>query len=116
MKYIKKYESVNKPQIGDYVICEEINNNTTSTHAIEINKYVMLHIGQIIKIFPPTSDLGVMYVVKYENLPNELQNSFIFYDDIEHHDRRGFYTDEIKFYSTNKKDLEDILLLKKYNL
>lgn len=108
MKYLKTYEYKNsKPKIGDYVIINPYINNT-----IEIYHWILNHIGKIIDI---ENDLGdrAMYIVKYENIPNEWKGYFSYSDEknIRKINRFG-----IKHFSPDKEDLETILLSNKFNI
>jgi len=103
MKHLKTYESLSdKPEIGDYVICEDeeiISNNT-------FRPFIKNNIGQIIEIDEKPPE----YNIKYENIPTHLLNDY-FYDDA-----RYFYRKEIKYFSDNKEDLEILMNANKYNL
>ena len=94
MKYLKTYEDVNKPEVGDYVI--------VSVQQKYSNYKPMNVIGQIYDMkeqeFIPT-----YYSVKY-TLPDGKTSHEIFYN---YH---------IKEFSKNKEDLEYILNANKYNL
>jgi hypothetical protein len=103
MKYIKIFENINKPQINDYIICNEKN-------FIKINKlikFISSNIGQIIDIGKTIS--GVYYTVKYNNYNN-------IKDLIESSGLRNIYLSEILYFSPNIEDVESYIKIKKYNL
>jgi hypothetical protein len=110
MKYLKLYENLNEPQIGDYVICSE--NFEKCKNFIENN------IGQIVMIKPPFSVFG--YLVKYENIPSGLDGYFInLYGemttdtDIAY---RCMNKDEFLIIDKNIEDIKIKLMAKKYNI
>ena len=105
MKYIKTFESLDGPQVGDYVVCEE---------GIGINElcdFINNTVGKIIKI-----DKSVLftYIVKYENIPQDFKIYFNIFGSLDN--SRGYSTNELLFWSKNKKDVEEYLMSKKYNL
>lgn len=103
MKYIKKFEDINEPEVGDYVICSEEHDGLSK----KLIDFTSNNIGQLIEID------GTQYypfVVKYDdNVPLELEVNFL-------HNTRGMMRAEIIHYSKNKEDLEMILNANKYNL
>ena len=58
MKYIKTYEKLDKPEVGDYVICRD---NLSHASQDITNHFLSNNIGVIVKI---TKDLST-YCVKY---------------------------------------------------
>ena len=92
----KIFESVNElPELGDYVIVDE---KVGFRNEVLINFY-KTNIGEIIK-----KNANNWYDVKYENKLNM---------------GSGLHIVEIsglKYWSHNKKELEDILINKKYNI
>jgi len=53
MKYIKKFENINTPEVGDYVLCQE-----DGTGVPELENFLKYNIGKI---------------VKCENIPKNIQ-------------------------------------------
>jgi len=110
MKIIRFNENLNddEPQEGDYVICTTINSTE-----LELKLYIDVNIGQIINI---STKLEQKYIVYYDNLPNNLV-SYV-YNGIKINNISGitFEESEILYWSKDKKDLENILLAKKFNL
>lgn len=97
MRYIKTYEYVNGPQIGEYVICEEPSN------APLIKDFLENNIGKIVDYD------GGKYEVFYENVPKNLMDSF-------YRGKRLMTRDEIKHHAKNIDDLDSIITGNKYNL
>jgi hypothetical protein len=111
MKYLKTYEKHQvkteydsiKPQIGDYVICQEIfSRGLDEKHIIN---FLKSNIGQYVK----KQNTNNSYIVKYNKIPPELKIRFI-------KGLRAFNESEIIHFSPNKEDLELILKTNKYNL
>ena len=117
MKYIKAFEELK--DIGNYVICEE---KDSSVDNFEIESFINNNIGQVVD-HRTKNNMNVAYdgvpsiyniFVQYENLPNEIEYDFEYHKHIKN--CRIFRLEEIKHSSKNKKDLESILISKKYNL
>lgn len=112
MRYIKKFENSYNIEIGEYVICDEESGNKNYTNFLKNN------IGQVVSYY---DNVKYPYVVKYENIPDNILNRF---DEVDIPDQPGFlYKDrrvmgeeEIIFHSKDKKDLEMFLTANKYNL
>ena len=110
MKYIKQFDKLintnfKDAEIGDYVLCSE--ESTISDHDDDINIFIENNIGKIIEL-----KRGYDYIVEYDNIPKEFKNEFIYSNN----SARGMFKNEVKHISKNKKDLEAILMSKKYNL
>ena len=104
MKYIKKYESINnEPQIGDYVLCREINANN-----IQVIQWTAVNIGKYIDF--NDLDYNYPYLIRYKNVPNDIR-SYFFHNDVP--SCRTMKRDEIILWSSNKEDLENII---KFNI
>jgi hypothetical protein len=112
MKYIKQYENNTEPQIGDYVICKDDDDDF-----IEINDFLSSNIGRIIE--PTDSETGswnsdkkifiwVKFTEPYENYDEDAD---VITDGV-----RPFYKNEIIAFSPNKEDLKHIISANKYNL
>ena len=67
MKYLKTFENIKEPQIGDYVICSEYDPGSSRT---ELENFLSNNIGQIINKHP------AHYYVKYKHVPKKLKLSF----------------------------------------
>jgi len=105
MKHIKKFETTDKPQINDYVICHEEYDDDVEG----INTFLDNNIGQIIGRFN-NNDITSPFLVKYENIPNDI--GYMFNKD----KSRQMLNYEIIHFSKNKEDLEHVLSANKYNL
>jgi len=92
-KYIDKFKSSkNEPQVGDYV--------KGKLHDFDIEEvitFVQNNVGQIKKICKDWSDKKNIYVVKYNNIPSDLESEFTFIH------KNGFYMDHA--FSFYRKDL-----------
>jgi len=111
MKYIKTYENLKEDvKIGDYVLCSEYKDPGYKDilDVNDIETFIENNIGKIIELDRGSFD----YIVKYTNIPKELKLEFSFLNN----SARGMYKEEIDYVSKNKKDLESILLSKKYNI
>ena len=108
----KIFEEINdgKPQVGDYVICEEENFNKNP-----VKKYVNENIGKIIKIHSPNSILWFLieYDIDFITCGFDIDKFQLEEDPI---GCRNMNRDEIKYWSKDKEELESILSAKKYNL
>jgi hypothetical protein len=94
----KIFENNKEPQIGDYVVCNIIDNFDA-----DFQNFIKYNIGKII-------DYVGVYYCEYENIPEKIDKFF---------DGTNFITalsNEIIFYSENKKDVETYLKAKKYNI
>lgn len=114
MKYIKTFEKKERLTVGKYVICIDFSMNQDGRQFIK-NK-----IGQIVKIY---IDADNPYCVFYENIPDVFKRYFYkssniddFNHIVENYGYRWFTKDEILHFSSNKKELEILLIAKKYNL
>ena len=122
MKYLNTFnESIKDgPQIGDYVICDE------KCCDIESQIFTSENIGQI---FDNISNRRYKYVVKYDNVPENLQQQFSnaitnFCNEEQiikfALQKKCKWTvmsqEEVIFWSKNKEDCETYLISNKYNL
>ena len=107
MKYIKKYENINKPQIGNFVVCQD--------QFTKLKTFVNTNIGQYIKFSDEGHDgpTGRQYLIQFKNVPPELYQLFKYYIEP---NCRAYTLSEIIFHSKNKKDCEIFLTANKYNL
>lgn len=95
MKYIKKYESVIKPKIGDYVIV--VPNSNRFGLSQSWRDYLKCHIGKIVGKYYYT------YHVEFDTADGLSQIL-------------NFKIDEIVDFSENREDLEYIEIANNYNL
>lgn len=122
MKYIKTYkslyESVNEKelQIGDYVICSE--NDPGSVE--EIQNFINNNIGKFIRYRIDTDtrvSLQFDHMIQYEYVPPEIiEEDFDFGENSNEYNTRLMKKSEIKYWSENKEDLEQLLLNNKFNI
>lgn len=113
MKYIKTYEDLNdEPQIGDYVVCSEEGKEDIlpEDNSYGVYEFTSNNVGQYVKYRGSVQHFK--YLIKYEDLPEELRWSF--YDDEEN--CRRMAKKEILFWSKDKEACEAYLAAKKYNL
>jgi len=123
MKYLKTYEESKPPECGDYVLAEKKDFNNEVLQKLYRN-----NIGIISYIH---NHKEIIYGVKYlqENQINKqiigIPDEIIRVDKNWHNpgfvdpvngEIQQFTIDEIKHYSKNKKDIEDILIEQKYGL
>jgi len=110
MKFIKTYENMSEPEIGDYVICQNppkwtsINKSNTEM----LNNFISSNIGKLVKNdiwHLPDNRNCKLYIIEYQNIPNEIEEDFIFNQS----SHRAFLKEHIKHWSKNKKDLESYI-------
>jgi len=102
----KLFENNSEPEVGDYVYGEYDDQGFDE----DFENFIKSNFGQIIEI---KRKLDTIYSVKYENVPDNIQNMFFkLYDDY----YTGFEKNDIKFFSPNKEDIEAYLQVMKYNL
>jgi len=109
MKYLRNFENLSEPQIGDYVIC-----NSESLNSIELSNFILTTLGKIVDI---NDDGGYLkYYVKYENIPNSI--SIFFYDlfGLKNDNIRRFNKKDIIVHSSDKKTVEAFLIANKFGL
>lgn len=114
MKYIKKFENENNPQVGDYVILYDKSfeiSNKYDTYSNFINN----NIGQIIRI-----QNNIFIDVMYENIPPKEILKYFKIKYTKGSDFNYFLSAynvyNIKHISKNKEDLQYIVDIKKYNI
>jgi len=120
MKYIKTFENLtDEPQIGDYVVCEDsVFNKNDGSRDEKIIDFITNNVGQYIQDNDGKFGSGFYkYVIKYENVPSDVSGfEFIVNGDGELDKIRIMTRKEILFYSKNKKDCEEFIVAKKYNV
>ena len=121
MKYIKSFESIeNNPQLGDYVICKEyvpyVTYITRQTEKDDLDNFINNGIGRFIKI----GSGDYCYIIKYDNIPEDLLNNFRYRDttDITFNGNgcRAMKRDEIIEFANTKNELKIKSTASKYNL
>lgn len=133
MKYILKFNeqlTLENIQIGDYVLCDELGNIDSDEY---INEFITQNVGKCVHILTPCldgfirSDNEYDYVVHYDYAEPEMEinfNSLYSWTRLEPDRKilncRAMKKDEIKFFSPNKKEVENFrdvyLSANKYNL
>ena len=121
MKYLRTYENLQEePQVGDYVICEEISRRPglSKTWAIEFNNFLKSNIGQVVEDNYGDGTSSLKYVVCWEEIPQILSGDFFndYFNNILINNCRRFLPDEIKYCAKTKKELVHIIDANKYNL
>ena len=108
MKYLKFYEELNidKPEIGDYVLCFDIEEDDDLDKAL--NDFTSSNIGIIINI---DTTKPILYSIRYEKIPKDIM---VYFD--KPNSSRVCFEREIIHWSKNKEELETILTAKKHNL
>ena len=119
MKYIKTYEGLKKPEIGDYVVCEEdVDELTPKKDYIDVHNFTSNNVGVYV-IHKNNTNNDFHYVIKYENIPEELEIDFMD-DDTDNYNEftscRRMSLGEIVYWSKDKEDCEVYLSTKKYNI
>jgi hypothetical protein len=108
----ESFENSNIPQIGDYVAC--IDNTFDEEDNKSLYNFIKNNIGHCIK------KLNKNILVKYENIPTYMMPYFTFNDIDRKINVRIMTFDEIKFFSPDKKLVEDYIEMhkniNKYNL
>ena len=130
MKYIRTYENIDNPKVGDYVICKDI----TSSDEVSKNfqKFLDENIGQIV-----SGDDINLFIVLFDKLPSEEILEYAFYTLEHSHVKKliqlpnikvhksetllytnlcGFEKKEIVFFSDNREDLEIKISANKFNI
>lgn len=103
MKYLKLFESLEEPKIGDYVIMRINAQND------KINSFVNNTIGRL------ENKQTSRYIVEYENVPKEIEGWFGF-KSRDNKCSRTFSKDRLLFFDKNKEDLETKIMSNKYNI
>jgi len=108
MKYLKRFENINTPQVGDYVIASLKTDK-------DIGIFIANNIGQIVAI--SENDINKLYTVKFFNIEKDIEKFFFTEPEYgEYMTLMFFYKYEILAFSKNKEELETILNANKYNL
>lgn len=114
MKYLKLFEEISVSTTnlheGDYIIIDA--SNYWPKLDKDVLKFINNNIGQIFEIVPYNS-----FYIKYENIPEKIKQ-YSFIKDGKYKNTKCFHIQNTKVIdiSKNKKDLEYIYKLNKYNL
>jgi hypothetical protein len=111
MKYIKLYETLDEPQIGDYVYCQEASGSNDDIIGKKIDEFLENNIGQIIK---KSDELDFDVIVKYENVPVELKQKCFNHDNIV--GGRRMDIGEIVFWDKDPEMVRAKINAEKYNI
>lgn len=117
MRYIKTYENINEPQVGDYVIGYSL------YFSDKTNNFLKNNIGKIIDSENNAYN-NPEYRVQYEDVPDNVVDSVDFYTFVPYEGNRfakrvyfvKLVKSEINHFSKNKEDLEPYINANKYNL
>ena len=104
-----------KPEVGDYVICDEIPQSEPKFLYAEVIDFLKNNVGKIKKYDVDTDYEGegkYGYIVVYNNIPIGLVSYFMYANG----KGRRMLEDDIKYWRKNREDLEMILSSKKYNI
>jgi hypothetical protein len=116
MKHIQAYETINngQPKVGDYVLCDEISSST--------KEYTRNNVGKIIFIIDESNMQkyrlfdDFKYIIRYEYkgeiIDSEITQDEDFFDGY----CRRMKSEEIIYWSSDKRELNAILKSNKYNL
>ena len=105
----KIFENINvAPKVGDYVIIDTDRNNCN----IQVNNFLNDNIGQIVET--PTSHGGteVIYIVKFDDVSDELLRFNYFDYEYTHQ----YKLNKLKCWSDKKDELQTLIDSKKYNI
>lgn len=108
MKYLKSYENLNQPQIGDYVILTSKEKYRRPQYVIN---FLNNNIGKIIDIIDNNNQ---NIIVKYDHITDEIKNSNYAQLITEH--IWSAEESEIMYINKDKKKLEKYIIIQKYNL
>lgn len=110
MKHIKYFENNNeKPQIGDYLICEE---KPEWESTPELINFIANNIGILKEYDDETNIDKLIYVVQYDNIPNNISDHF----NYNYYNCRGYYRENIKLFSPIKEKIKPFINANKFNL
>ena len=106
----KIFENIkSKAKIGDFVVCDPIIRNA------ELRKFFNIRIGSITEIYKGNffGKSAIQYDIKFDFSEKDIE--FI-NPKIGSNETIRFYETQIKYWSKNREDLEEILAAEKYNL
>lgn len=119
MKYLKSFENLNHPQIGDYILTKRVINQDELVD--NINKFTSDNLGIVIGINYNPNNKETSYAVQYENIPRTLTNNFNYIDtplnpNNKYKNYRTIIPYQILHYSNKPFDINLIKQGEKYNL
>ena len=98
---IKRFNEDNiKPQVGDYVI--------VNVNYFDIKNFVNASVGKLVDEVRVQNLIAAK--IKYDNIPENLKKFF------DNNGVKTFHLSDIKYFSKNKKEMEQKVASKKYNL
>jgi hypothetical protein len=106
MRYIKTYENIKGPEIGDYVVA------STRFFSIRNSDFYNFLCNNVGKINDYQND---EWVVNYLSVPKPIRKYLSYWNRTVGW-CRSFRPSEIEFYSKNKEDVEIYIQAKNYNL
>lgn len=109
MKHIKIYEkyiSKKKPHVGDYIL------SNVDFFDKKYENFVNSNIGKIIRIY--SSEHGDKADIEYQNISFDIL--YMFDTNDLNKNKTTIWAKDIIYFSKSKKDVEEYLLAKKYNL
>ena len=129
MKYIKRFENISEdvPKVGDFVLIKmgDTTMNYDKDIVLRYNKikdFVTHTIGKIVSIRLKISDdfgnesIGNV-TVKYDNIPEDFQSWFSSDNKrVSSDNKRVFSLDQIVEFGKTKDELEEKMMIKKYNI
>ena len=112
MKYLKTFESVDEPQVGDYVICGIPGIDSFGDNK-DIYKFISTTIGQLVEI---SNTIRPTYYVHYENVPEKIKwhKEYRYANTIM--DKEPFRRMNITAWGKTPEDVKIKLSQNKYNL
>jgi hypothetical protein len=111
MKYIKSYEAIDDLEVGDYVICKNLEDKPISGDYIKTYEFIENSVGRYIKY--DRFSVSYPYIIKFENIPEDIKHNFR-HSNLT--DCRRLNRSEIIDSSLSKAELQAKLESKKYNL
>jgi len=95
------------PKVNDYVI---INKNEYQFKPKMWLNFISSNIGQIIDIQYEHGGTSNIYTIKFENVPEDIQENYLYQNKGE------FKIEKLKYWTPNKNELEILLNSNKYNI
>ena len=107
----KIFENVNTlPKVGDYVFI-----NTHDDYQLQASKnyesFLKNNIGQIIDSEIEHGGISIIYKIKFENIPDDIQSRYF-----GKYNYKKFRIESFKYWSSDKNELEVMMNTEKYNL
>ena len=121
MKYLRLYEEVKKPQVGDYVAVRDDTDEVNSFRGCKdtmygrdlFDSFLSNNVGQLIKM----ERTSFPYLITFDNLSNQSHEVISFFStDINMEFYRDFERCEILYFDNNRENVELWIQSKRYNL